>query len=432
MPTCLWFSDYEPAEWYPPEYHDFHKFNPEYFWDCNPKRVSEIELYEPPISRFSEQVGSYLASGLLRCQLAETECLLSDLVAAMPADILCLIYQMKCAQEAKQVAYAKSLAIVMAKEGFIFLPVKYYPCPDDADLQPIWGFFTDHMWWGHLRAMEEDACHVCWLVPLLQAVVLRCLVHYHVQLGLPLTDLYPLVVIELKQWSASVSDPRCICHAQGTWDWEQMCPMDADAPAGAGGAVGPAAGQAAAVAGQAAAAAGDALADEAMGEAEAEAEVEELDDGEEGQGQFFTGMPKSYIDQATATMRNLTETNKAMAASMNVLTETVTTLVSNHPLAAAAPAPSNPLDPKPGTMGSLMHKPDLYTGEDAKVDVRQWLKLVSRVGARLTAQELLALCVSSLRGRAAKLYEASLEGKEHTFTDVSALLIGNYGEKNPE
>ncbi|KAK9901074.1 hypothetical protein WJX75_001646 [Coccomyxa subellipsoidea] len=64
-----------------------------------------------------------------------------------------------------------------------------------------------------------------------------------------------------------------------------------------------------------------------MGEAEAEAEVEELDDGEEGQGQFFTGMPKSYIDQATATMRNLTETNKAMAASMNVLTETVTTLV---------------------------------------------------------------------------------------------------------
>lgn len=229
---------------------------------------------------------------------------------------------MKCAQEAKQVAYAKSLAIVMAKEGFIFLPVKFYLSPDDSDLQPIWGFYTDHMWWGHLRAMEEDACHVYWLVPLLQAVVLRCLVHYHLQLGLPLIDLYPLVVIELKQWSASVSDPRCICLVQGTWDWEQMCPMDADAPAGTGGAVGLAAGQAAAVACQAASAAGDALADEAMGEAEAAAEVRSWMRMRRVRG---TGMPKSYIDKATATMRNLTETNKAMATQMNVLTQTVTT-----------------------------------------------------------------------------------------------------------
>ncbi len=421
MLTCLHISDGDVYETYPPGYHDHHQWASEHYWDCFETGVKEVERFRPPASRFSQGVVDHLANGPLLAQLSSTERLLCDLRAALPADILRFIYEVKLTQEAKQVDYAKSLALAMANEGFVFLPSKYYPCPIDPDLQSTWQLFTDHIWWGYLRVTEEDAQHVCWLVPPLPAIVRDCLVHYHVQLGVLLVDLYPLVVIELQHLSASVTDSRCNCLVQGDYDWDQLCMADhmqVDAPAGAAAGGAPAAEEHAnAAAEQAAAEADNALAagkDELSGDEYAEDEAPSLS----------TGVPKAYIDKTTSLFTDISD-------ALKTVTTTFTAVVSNHP-PAGAPLPANPPDPKPASVGSLMHKPDLYTGEDPKIDVRQWLKLVARVGARLSAQELLALCASSLRGRAAKLYEASLEGKEHSFADVSALLIGNYGEKNPE
>jgi hypothetical protein len=66
------------------------------------------------------------------------------------------------------------------------------------------------------------------------------------------------------------------------------------------------------------------------------------------------------------------------------------------------------------------------------MDVRQWLKQVKRSGCKLSEGDLAHLAASSLRGRAANLFEATLESSAHTFADISTMLIGHFGESDPE
>jgi hypothetical protein len=125
-------------------------------------------------------------------------------------------------------------------------------------------------------------------------------------------------------------------------------------------------------------------------------------------------LTREVLTEALATIRDLRQVNASPA-----------------PGAPAGNVP-NPMAAKPGALGSLMHKPDLFDGEHPEVDVRQWLKQVKRSGCKLSEEDLAHLAASSLRGRAANLFEATLESTAHSFADISAMLIGHFGESDPE
>ncbi len=80
-------------------------------------------------------------------------------------------------------------------------------------------------------------------------------------------------------------------------------------------------------------------------------------------------------------------------------------------------------------------RPPLFTGENPeKEDVRTWLRLVGRMVAPLTnsSQGKADFVAGCLRGNAQSLYETRLEHLKPSFEELSAFLIKEFAEKNPE
>ena len=84
---------------------------------------------------------------------------------------------------------------------------------------------------------------------------------------------------------------------------------------------------------------------------------------------------------------------------------------------------------------SLIHRPPLFYGENPeKEDVRAWLRMCERiVGPLVTTNRGKAEFVAGLlRGNAQSMYETGIEQQKPSFEELSAFLIKEFGEKNPE
>ena len=340
---------------------------------------------------------------------------------------ICRLIDRHCCKsvQVEQIKYASHLCLEMGLGTYNYLPASVFQEPGEPYLRSLWAFYTDLSIWGYLKLGTDyyDADDG----PEKIGIIIRdCLVFYHILAGVPLRKLVDLMVIELEH----VSNTPCVA-AQGLLEAPLMADsgddehMEVDPVAAAAEVeVPPLGGPAVVPAGAAAGAvpAGGAAAQPAGGAAAAAAPADpaEVD-------VYVAALDKigtNVQEESRLTREVLSEALAALAAIRQV----------NAPPAPGAPAVNapDPMAAKPGALGSLMHKPDLFDGEHPEVDVRQWLKQVKRSGCKLSEGDLAHLAASSLRGRAANLFEATLESTAHTFADISAMLIGHFGESDPE
>ena len=84
---------------------------------------------------------------------------------------------------------------------------------------------------------------------------------------------------------------------------------------------------------------------------------------------------------------------------------------------------------------SLIHRPPLFYGEKPETEnVRAWLRSRERIVGPLVTTNWgkTEFVAGLLRGNAQSMYETGIEQQKPSFEELSAFLITEFGEKNPE